>query len=176
MIFCFNEKKPTVGKGTYVSDSARVVGDVAIGENCYVGHGVIIRGDYGKVKIDSGSVIEEGVILQSPPEDISHIGHNVIIGPGAVVHSISIGNNTVIGIGSVLGLNSQIGKSTIVAEGSVTRTRQIVPNNMVVGGNPVRTIREVTDIDRENWIQVRELYMDLAANYLKGAMVPLTQL
>ena len=173
MIYCFNEKKPIIGKGSYVSDSARVVGDVIIGENCYVGHGVIIRGDYGKIVIGAQSAIEEGVILEPPVEAVCQIGQQVIIGPGVVSHSKTIGDNTVVGIGSVLGVESQIGEWTIVAEGSVVRMRQIVPNKMVVGGNPVRTIREVTENDRGNWIRVRALYMDLAKKYLAGAMAPL---
>ena len=174
MIYCFNEKKPEVKKGTYVSDSARVIGDVSIGEHCYIGHGVIIRGDYGKIEIGSESVIEEGVILQPPIEAVCKIGQRVTIGPGVVSHSIGIGNDTVVGIGSVLGVDSVIGEWTIVAEGSVIRMRQIVPKNMVVGGNPAATIREVTDKDRENWIKVRKVYIDLATTYLNGAMAPIT--
>ena len=173
MLYCFNEKKPTVGKNTFISDSARVIGDVIIGENCYIGHGVVIRGDYGGVEIGSETAVEEGVVIQPPVEGVSRIGDRVTVGPGAVLHSLKIGNHTVIGMGAILGVDSQIGEGSIVAEGSVVRMRQIIPDNMVVGGNPARTVREVTDNDRENWTKVRELYVDLASQYLKGAMAPL---
>ena len=48
MLYEFDGKKPVVGKSSYVSDIARVIGDVVIGENCYIGHGAILRGDYGR--------------------------------------------------------------------------------------------------------------------------------
>ena len=172
MRYRFFEKTPLVGEGTYISDAARIIGDVTIGKRCYIGHGVIIRGDYGRVEIGSETAVEEGGIVQPPLETVCRIGSRVTVGPGAIIHSISMGNDTVIGIGAVLGVDSQVGKGTIVAEGSVIRMRQIVPDNMVVGGNPAHTIREVNDADRENWNRVRKIYVELAAQYLEGAMKP----
>ncbi|MBU4318886.1 MAG: gamma carbonic anhydrase family protein [Proteobacteria bacterium] len=173
MIFSYKGKEPRVGKGTYVSDTARIIGDVIIGENCYIGHGAIIRADYGKVEIGSGTAVQEGAIISSPLENICIIEDFVTIAYGAVVHSKAIGKHSVVGIGAILGIDSRIGEWTIVAEGAVVRMRQIVPNNMVVGGNPAHTIREATPKDHENWLKVKELYNDLAENYLKGAMKPM---
>jgi carbonic anhydrase/acetyltransferase-like protein (isoleucine patch superfamily) len=42
--------------GTWVAPSAEVIGDVEIGENCYIGFGAIIRGDFGKIKIGNESL------------------------------------------------------------------------------------------------------------------------
>jgi carbonic anhydrase/acetyltransferase-like protein (isoleucine patch superfamily) len=175
MIFRYEDKEPKVGKGTYVSDSAKIIGDVTLGGNCYIGHGAIIRADYGKIVIGDGAAIQEGVIICSPLENISTLGDYVTIAPGAIVHSKVIGNHTVIGIGAILGIDSQIGAWTLVAEGGVVRMRQIVPDNMVVGGNPAHTIREATPKDHEIWSRVKKLYADLAKNYLQGAMKPLEE-
>jgi acetyltransferase-like isoleucine patch superfamily enzyme len=54
MPYKFDGKAPTIGQGTYVSDIAWVIGDVVIGENCYIGHGVILRADYGRIVIGDG--------------------------------------------------------------------------------------------------------------------------
>jgi carbonic anhydrase/acetyltransferase-like protein (isoleucine patch superfamily) len=173
MIFSYEGKEPKIGETTYVSETAKIIGDVTIGENCYIGHGAIIRADIGKVTIGSGTAIQEGAMISSPLEDTSVIGDCVTIAHGALVHSKAIGNHTVIGIGAILGIDSQIGEWTIVAEGGVVRMRQIIPNNMVVGGNPAHTIRETTPKDHENWLKVKELYKDLAKSYLQGAMKPM---
>jgi carbonic anhydrase/acetyltransferase-like protein (isoleucine patch superfamily) len=50
-VYQYGDRIPTIGKNTYISDSARVIGDVVIQDNCYIGHGAIVRGDYGTIHI-----------------------------------------------------------------------------------------------------------------------------
>ena len=59
MFYKFDGNQPTVGKDRYVSDSAKVIGNVIIGDNCYIGHGSILRGDYGRIEIGDGTAVEE---------------------------------------------------------------------------------------------------------------------
>ena len=68
MLYKFGGKQPSVGRGTYVSILAAVIGDVVIGDHCYIGHGAILRGDYGRIEIGHGTAIEEGVIVHAPPK------------------------------------------------------------------------------------------------------------
>ena len=37
MLYRFDGRQPAIGAGTYVSETATVIGDVRIGERCYVG-------------------------------------------------------------------------------------------------------------------------------------------
>ena len=100
MLYKFDGKQPTVGNDTYVSDIATVIGDVVIGSNCYIGHGAILRADYGRIEIGDGTAIEEGVVVHAPPGDTNRIGRRVTIGHGAVVHGKQIGHQAVIRISS----------------------------------------------------------------------------
>ncbi len=176
MIYTFDGKKPEIGKNTYVSEHALVIGDVTIGDNCYVGHGAILRGDYGTIKIGSGTAVEEGVIVHAPPHSmfqekgICKIGKSVTIGHGAVIHGIEIGDSAVIGMCSVCSLFSVIGAGAIVAEGAIVRVDQVVPDKVVVAGNPAVVIREVTEKDTKTWSMGKQLYVDLAKKYLDMGM------
>jgi carbonic anhydrase/acetyltransferase-like protein (isoleucine patch superfamily) len=67
LLYAFDGKSPEIGKGTYVSEQALVIGDVKIGDNCYIGHGAILRGDYGSIFIGPGTAVEEGAIIHAPP-------------------------------------------------------------------------------------------------------------
>jgi carbonic anhydrase/acetyltransferase-like protein (isoleucine patch superfamily) len=40
-LYQFEERKPRIGKGTFIAESALVIGDVRIGKDSYIGHGVI---------------------------------------------------------------------------------------------------------------------------------------
>ena len=170
MLYAFDGKKPEIGQGAYVSDTALVIGNVKIGNNCYIGHGAILRGDYGSIQIGPGTAVEEGVIIHAPPREISLIGKRVTIGHGAVIHSAKIGDFSVIGMGAILSIRCEVGTNTIVAEGAVVKMKQIIPDEIVAGGNPARVLRKITKKDTDYWEWGKELYIDLAKKFRAGAM------
>ncbi len=170
MLYRFDGNEPVFGKETYISETATVIGDVVIGDNCYIGHGAIIRGDYGRIEIDSGTAIEEGVIIHAPPGRTNQIGRSVTVGHGAVLHGRIIGDFAVIGMGAVLSLYSEVGKWTIVGEGAVVKRKQTVPDQVVVVGNPAKMVRDTSPDDKEGWTRGKKLYVDLAKKYLKIGM------
>ena len=173
MLYGFDGTQPQVGKDTYGSDLARVIGDVVIGDNCYIGHGAIIRGDYGSIKIGNGTAVEEGAIIHAPPGDTNIIAAMVTIGHGAIVHGKYIGRGAVIGMGAVTSIWSEIGEWSIVAEAAVVKLKQAVPANVVAAGNPAKIVRQTTEKDREFWNWGKQLYIDLAKKYLDVGLVPL---
>jgi carbonic anhydrase/acetyltransferase-like protein (isoleucine patch superfamily) len=172
LLYKFDGKQPRVGKDTYVSDLARVIGDVVIGAYCYIGHGAILRGDYGRIEIGDGTAVEEGVIIHAPPGDTNLIGRRVTVGHGAVIHSKHVGHQAVIGMGAVLSIWSEIGEGAIVAEGSVVRANQIIPSKVVAAGNPAKIVRAISAKDEEFWNWGKQLYIDLAKKYLNEGMEP----
>lgn len=170
MLYSFDGKQPSIGQGTYVSETALVIGDVSIGDNCYIGHGAILRGDYGRIEIGSGTAVEEGVVMHAPPNETCKIGEKVTIGHGAIIHCQEIGNMAVIGMGAVTSIRSKIGSWSIVAEGTVVKMNQEIPDNAVVAGNPAKVVRGVEERDKEFWTNGKQIYVDLAAKYLKIGM------
>jgi len=170
VLYSFDNREPKIGKETYVSETALVIGDVRVGSNCYIGHGAILRGDYGSIEIGDSSAVEEGVIIHAPPEETSWIGENVTLGHGAIIHSKSIGDFAVIGMGAILSIWSEVGERSIIAEGAVVKMKQKLPGGVVVAGNPARVIRKVSDEDRSFWNWGKQLYIDLAKQYLDIGM------
>ena len=174
MLYSFDGKQPSIGKDTYVSETALVIGDIIIGDNCYIGHGAILRGDYGRIEIGSGTAVEEGVVMHAPPKEICKVGEKVTIGHGAIIHSHEIGNMAVIGMGAVASIRSKIGSWSIVAEGAVVKMNQEVPDHVVVAGNAAKVVRGVEDRDKTFWTNGKQIYIDLAAKYLKIGMHKIT--
>ena len=170
MLYRFDGKQPVVGKETYVSDLAMVIGDVVIGDNCYIGHGAILRGDYGRIEIGDGTAIEEGVIIHAPPNDIHSIGRKVTVGHGAILHGKYIRDLASIGMGAILSLLSDVGEGSIIAEGSIVKLNQVIPANVVAAGNPAKVVREIQPRDEEFWSYGKQLYIDLAKKYLDIGM------
>ena len=170
MLYSFDNRKPKIGKETYVSESALVIGDVRVGNNCYIGHGVILRGDYGTIEIGDGSAVEEGVVIHAPPGQTCRIGNKVTLGHGAIIHSSSIGDLVVIGMGAVVSIGAEVGERSIIAEGAIVKMRQELPSGVVAAGNPAKIIREVSREDESLWNMTKQLYINLAKKYLDIGM------
>lgn len=170
MLYSFRNRQPSIGKETYVSEYALLIGDVRIGDNCYIGHGAILRGDYGSIEIDSGTAVEEGVMMHAPPDGTCRVGKRVTIGHGAIIHASSIGDFAIIGMGAVVSLCAEVGEETIIAEGSIVTCRQSIPSGVVAGGNPAKELRKITAEDKRNWGYGKQLYIDLAKEYIRNGM------
>ncbi|MCB9494390.1 MAG: gamma carbonic anhydrase family protein [Desulfobacteraceae bacterium] len=172
MLYEFRGIRPKTGKNTYVSETATIIGSVEIGDNCYIGHGAILRGDYGKILIGDGTAVEEGVIIHSPPGETNDIGKKVTLGHGAILHGKKIGDYAVVGMGAVLSILSEVGERAIIAEGAVVKMRQIVPEKKIYAGNPAVYVRDLQTRDIEMWDFGKQLYIDLAKEYLENGMKP----
>ena len=80
MIYEFEGKRPKIGKGSYVAESALIIGDVTIGEKCFIAPGAVLRGDYGTIIIGDGTAIEDNVVVHARPGKTTRIGNHVTIG------------------------------------------------------------------------------------------------
>ncbi|MDD3652606.1 MAG: gamma carbonic anhydrase family protein [Desulfotomaculaceae bacterium] len=166
-LYRFSGRTPVIGTGSYVSELAMVIGDVKIGDNCYIGHGAILRGDYGTIEIGPGTAIEEGTIVHAPPGGTCRIGRSVTVGHGAIVHAEDIGDYALIGMGAIISLHARVGNWAIVAEGSVVKSKQCISEKVVVTGNPARIARSIEPKDIEFLTGAKQLYVDLAHQYLR---------
>lgn len=137
-----------------------------------MGHGAILRGDYGAIVVGSGTAVEEGVIVHAPPCATCQIGEKVTLGHGAIVHGELIEDLAVVGIGAILGLHCRVGARAILGEGTVVKSRQVIPPGVVAVGNPARIVRSVTAEEEEFWSWAKQLYIELAAKYLVLGMQP----
>ena len=170
MFYRFDGRQPVAGTGTYVSETATVIGNVRIGERCYIGHGAILRGDYGAIEIGDETTVEEGAIIHAPPNECCSIGTGVVIGHGAIVHAKRLGDYSGVGMGAVLSIRSEIGRYAVVAEGAVVTREQRIPESVVAAGNPAKKIRDVSEKEIKFWDYARRLYVELADKYCRLGM------
>jgi len=165
-IFEFENKKPNVGKGTFIFKSADVIGDVSIGENCYIGPGARIRGDYGSISIGNNTAIEENVVIHARPNDKTIIGNHVTIGHASIIHNATIHDWAVIGMGAIVCDWSVIGEWAVVAEGAVVKNKQKIPNRSIAVGIPSKVISGISSEYEKQWTKYKKVYSGLASKRL----------
>jgi len=112
--FCEIQRGVKVGKNTRIQSHSFICELVTIGENCFIGHGVMFINDLFKEGKPAGdrSKWKETII-----------GNNVSIGSNATILPVNICDNVVIGAGSVV-------------------TKDIKTSG-IYAGNPARKIRNI---------------------------------
>lgn len=163
-LYEINGKKPHIGKGTWISPSAEIIGDVRIGENCYIGFTAVIRADFGRIVIGSQSLIEEAVVIHCA--DQVTVGNRVIVGHKVMLHDTTIHDNALIGMQSMICDFSKISEGSIVAEKSLVMKHQEIPSGKIYGGSPAQEIGTVTPRHRERFDVGLEMYAELTRQYL----------
>ena len=169
-IYEFEKKKPNIGSGTFVFNSADVIGDVIIGENCYIGPGARIRGDYGSIQIGSNTAIEENVVIHARPDEITTIGDNVTVGHASIIHNAIIHDWAVIGMGAIISDWAEIGKWAVVAEGAVVKNKQKIPNKAIAVGVPAKIVSEISMDYQKQWTKYKQIYSDLAKSRFPNSL------
>jgi len=164
-IYQIKERKPVISEGSWIAPSAEIIGDVRIGKNCYIGWGVILRGDYGTIVIGDESAIEEGVIMHARPLNKTVIGYRVTVGHGAMIHNAVIQDYATIGMRATISDFADVGEWSLVAEHALVTRKQVVPPGKIYAGVPSSEIGDLQEKNKTEWNWAKQLYVDLAKQY-----------
>lgn len=149
---------PSVGEGTFVAETAVIVGDVTIGRDCSIWFNAVLRGDVNTITIGNRTNIQDGAVIHtlydgSPHPSQTHIGNDVSVGHNAVIHGGIIGDNCLIGMGAIVLDNAEIPSGCIIAAGALVLSNAKLEPDSLYAGVPARKIREVTPEQREQIIK-----------------------
>ena len=144
-VFAIDGIVPVVDPTAFVHPSAVLIGDVIVGPGCYVGPCAVMRGDFGRLILETGANLQDTCVMHGFPgtdtvvEEDGHIGH------GAVLHGCRVGKNALIGMNAVIMDNAVIGESSIVAAAAFVKAGVEIPPRMLVAGMPAKAIRPLSD-------------------------------
>ena len=143
-IYEFEGKRPQIGETSFVHPAAVLIGGVTIGENCYIGPGAVLRGDFGYIEVDDGSNIQENCVIHTFPEVTARLGRDSHIGHAAIVHGSKIKENVLVGMGAILHEGVEISENCIIGSGCVVTANQIIPAGKLVIGIPGKIVGDVS--------------------------------
>lgn len=143
-IYEFAGKRPRISPSAFVHPQAVVIGDVAIGDECLIAPGAVVRADFGPISIGDGSSIQDNATIHVTPGDKVVIGKNVIVAHHAVLHDVILHERCVVGMGAVLLQKVVCEQGVIVAAGAVVPQGMHVPAGKMVAGNPARIVKDVS--------------------------------
>ncbi len=170
-VFQFEDRIPRIGKNSNICDSAEVIGAVTIGDNCYIGFGARLRGDYGEIIIGDGSIIEDNCVVHARPDEKCIIGKRVTVGHGSILHNCTINDSVVIGMGAIVSDYAVVGTWSVIGEGAVVPNNKDIPPGKVAVGVPAKVIADTSEEYKALWDKYKDLYADLAKRYPKGLKI-----
>ena len=141
---------PVIDPSSFVHPDAILIGDAIVGPNCYVGPGAVMRGDFGRLVLETGVNIQDNCILHGFPGTDTVVRENGHIGHGAVLHGCRIGPNALVGMNSVINDDAVIGAECIVAAMAFVRAGEEFAPRSLIAGIPAKILRQVSD-DEIEW-------------------------
>ena len=149
---------PRVGEGTFVAETAVLIGDVTVGRDSSIWFNTVLRGDVNSITVGDRTNIQDGTVIHTlydgaPHPSQTHIGNDVSIGHNATIHGAIIEDNCLIGMGATLLDNAVVPSGCIIAANALVLSNAQLEPNSVYAGVPAKKVKEVTPQQREEIIR-----------------------
>jgi len=129
----------------WVAPNATLVGSVVLKRHASVWFGAVLRADNDRIVIGERSNVQDNSVVHTDPGVPTLIGEGVTVGHNVIVHSASIGDNTLVGMGSILLTGCRIGRYCLIGANTLIGEGKVIPDNSVVLGSPGRIVKQVDE-------------------------------
>jgi carbonic anhydrase/acetyltransferase-like protein (isoleucine patch superfamily) len=165
---------PRLAGGVFIHDSAQVIGDVTLGEDCSVWPGAVLRGDVHRIVLGRGTNFQDlalGHVTHKSPENPDGspliVGEFVTVGHSAILHGCTIGDECLIGMGSIVLDNAVLENRVLLGAGSLVPPGKILASGFLYLGRPAVKVRPLTDAELAYFRYSAENYIKVKNNYQK---------
>ena len=138
---------------------------VRIGARSSVFFGAVIRSELDEIVIGEGTNIQDNCVLHIERGIPVHVGSGCTIGHSAIVHSCTVGDNTLVGMGAIILNGAVVGKNCIIGAGALIPQNAVIPDGSLVVGMPGKVRRSVTEEEIATNRASAQMYMEEAAEY-----------
>ena len=163
--------KPNLHPTVRVAENATIVGKATLAEDVNVWYSAVIRADGAEIVIGARTNIQDAAVLHCDSGSPVHVGKNVVIGHGAIVHSCTVGDNSLIGMGATLLSGCKIGSGCIIGAGSLVTKNTIIPDGSLVMGSPAKIKRNLTWEEKIGIVENSKEYVSVAEEMWKQGVL-----
>ena len=162
-------KRPQIGAGVFLADSARVIGDTQIGEQSSIWFGSVLRGDINRVVIGHHTNIQDNSVCHVADDHACVVGNYVTVGHRVIIHGCTVGDEVLIGMGAILMNGVEVGEQSIIGAAALLTEGLRVPPGSLVYGAPAKVTSHLGPAERAKIKAWAEKYCRVAVNYLGHA-------
>lgn len=165
MIKKYLDCEPVVDPTSFIAETAVLIGDVEVKADANIWYGVVIRADGDKATIGENTNIQDNAVIHVDKGVPTHIGKDVTVGHGAIVHACTIHDNVLIGMGSIILDGAVIEENVIVGAGALVPPGKVIPKNSLVVGSPAKVVRQLTEDEIKGIKDSARHYVALASEH-----------
>src|SRR6266567_4756097 len=149
---------PTIADDVFIAPGAVVIGNVTIHAGASVWYNTVIRGDTAPIVIGRGTNIQDNCTLHVDADAPLTIGDECTVGHNAVVHGATLGDHVLVGIQAAILSYARVGSQTIIGACALVSEGKQIADGQLALGIPARTVRELTEAEREELIKSADGY------------------
>ncbi len=154
-------------KKLFIAQGAVVCGEVTLGDRVSIWYNAVLRGDMAPIIIGDETNVQECSVLHVSENIPLVLGKGVTVGHGAILHSCTVGDNSLIGMGAIILDGAKIGKNCIIAAGALVTGGTEIPDCSLVMGSPAKVRREMTEAEIDANRKNAEEYVHLMEKELE---------
>lgn len=171
----FKKSHPRIAENAWIDDSAVVIGDVTIADDCNVWPMTVIRGDVNSISIGARTNIQDGSVLHVTHAGRHYegsalsIGNDVTVGHKVILHACTIGDRCLIGMGAIIMDKTVVENDVIIGAGSLVAENKTLQSGHLYLGSPAKKIRPLTERELKFLSYSAEHYVELAKEHRASA-------
>ena len=164
---------PTLGKDTYIDDTAVIVGDIHCGDDVSIWPLVAARGDVNKIRIGARTNVQDGTVLHVTRKSATNpdghpliIGEDVTIGHKCMLHGCQLGNRILVGMGAIIMDGAIVEDDVFIGAGALVPPNKKLESGYLYVGSPVKQARPLNDgekaflaISAKNYVELKDEYI-----------------
>jgi carbonic anhydrase/acetyltransferase-like protein (isoleucine patch superfamily) len=163
----FNGTAPRIGKRVFIAETAAIIGDVEIGDDCSIWYGTVLRGDIFPIRIGARTNIQDNCTLHVTAGTWPVVlEEEVTLGHGVIAHGCVVKRGSLIGMGATLLDGVVIGEESIVAARALVKEGTQVPPRSLLAGLPATVRRSLSDDDLRYLGKYHRHYLEYKESYL----------
>jgi carbonic anhydrase/acetyltransferase-like protein (isoleucine patch superfamily) len=133
------------GGNWWVAPNATLIGKVRLLEHASVWFGAVLRGDNDWIVVGNRSNVQDNSVIHTDPGVPTLIGDGVTVGHRVILHSCSVGDNSLVGMGSTLLTGCRIGNNCLIGANTLIPEGKEIPDNSLVVGSPGRVVKTLAE-------------------------------
>ena len=146
LVRTLNGATPAFGSNAFLAETAVVIGDVVMGDDCSVWYHAVVRGDVHWIKMGHRVNVQDGAILHCTYKKAPlTIGNNVSIGHRAIVHGCTIHDNVLVGMGAIVMDHVVVESNVLIAAGAVVLENSRLESGHIYAGVPAKKVKALSE-------------------------------
>jgi len=167
-VFAYDGVTPVVDPTAFVHETADLIDGAIVAPGCYIDPGAVLRGDFRRIRVDTGCNVQETCVLHALPGHDTVVEDDGQVGHGAVLHGWHLEENVLVGMNAVIMDEARTSRVPMVGALCFVKSGSELETCSMIVGTPARRVRTQADQEIDWKRRGTGVYQALSTRMLTG--------